>query len=47
VRSEVSKVLGEFKRTHEQDSLAALRAMMSGDQWDALQQVSSQASYFV
>lgn len=41
------QALSEFKRTHEQDSLEALRALMSPDEWDSLQQAtSSGASYF-
>jgi hypothetical protein len=41
------QALSEFKRTHEQDSLDALKAMVSADEWDSLQQAtSSGASYF-
>ena len=47
VRREAARTLSEFKRTHEQDSLSALKAALGADQWDALQQVTSQASYFV
>ncbi|KAL6755813.1 hypothetical protein V8C86DRAFT_3137313 [Haematococcus lacustris] len=46
VRGEAAKALSEFKRTHEQDSLAALRAMMDPDDWDQLQQTTSSATYF-
>lgn len=46
VRSEASLALSEFKRTHEADSLEALRARMGEDDWDSLQAVTSSASYF-
>lgn len=46
LRSEVSKVVSEFKRTHEQDSLDELRSRLDADQWDALQQVGNQSTYF-
>ncbi len=47
VRSEASAALSEFKRTHEQDVLERLRSEMMGpDDWDALQAVTSAASYF-
>ncbi len=47
LRSEASQALAEFKRTHEQDSLERLRAeMMRPDDWEALQAVTSSASYF-
>jgi hypothetical protein len=40
------QALSELKRTHEQDSLDVLRALMSEDEWEGLQQVTSSASYF-
>jgi len=40
------QALSEFKRTHEADSLAALRGMMREGDWEVLQQVTSPASYF-
>lgn len=40
------QALSEFKRTHEADSLEALKAMMDADEWDSVQQVASPASYF-
>lgn len=46
VRSEASLALSEFKRTHEADSLEALRTRMGEDDWDSLQAVTSSASYF-
>ena len=46
VRKEVAGALGEFKRTHEQDSLQGLREAMGPDSWDSLQEVTSHASYF-
>ncbi len=41
-----AQALSEFKRTHEQDSLDALRGMMSEDEWDRLQQATRSGSYF-
>lgn len=46
LKSEVSKTLSEFKRTHEADAIDALKASLDSDQWDSLQQVTSTASYF-
>lgn len=46
IRTTVSKIVSEFKRTHEQDSLEELRAMTEADQWESIQQITSQASYF-
>lgn len=46
VRSEASVALSEFKRTHEQDSMDALKAVMGPDDWESLQAVTSSASYF-
>jgi proteasome activator subunit 4 len=46
VRAEASQALAEFKRTHEQDSLALLRADMGADDWESFQAVTSSASYF-
>ena len=40
------QALSEFKRTHEADSLAALKNMMQEEEWDSLQQVTSPATYF-
>lgn len=47
VRRDASKVLSEFKRTHEEDALDALRQLLGEEQWEALSQVTSSASYFV
>lgn len=47
VRAAASRAVSEFKRTHEQDSLQRLRDIMEPDQWDSVQQLTSQASYFV
>ena len=46
VRSEASAALSEFKRTHERDSLDALKELMGPDDWESLQAVTSSASYF-
>jgi hypothetical protein len=47
VRRDASKALSEFKRTHEEDALEQLRGMLGEEQWEALSQVTSSASYFV
>jgi hypothetical protein len=40
-----AQALAAFKRTHEQDSMAALRAMVADeDAWDALQAAMSSGS---
>lgn len=39
--------LGEFRRTHEEAGLAEARRLLTAEQWDAIQDVSSPASYFV
>jgi hypothetical protein len=47
VRGDASKALSEFRRTHEQDALEDLKRQLGEEQWEALQQVTSSASYFV
>jgi len=47
VRGDASKALSEFRRTHEQDALEELKRQLEEEQWEALQQVTSSASYFV
>ncbi|WIA33391.1 hypothetical protein OEZ86_006527 [Tetradesmus obliquus] len=47
VRRDASKALSEFKRTHEEDALEQLRALLGEERWEALAQVTSSASYFV
>ncbi|KAF8058035.1 proteasome activator subunit 4 [Scenedesmus sp. PABB004] len=47
VRRDAAKALSEFKRTHEEDALDALRAALGEADWEALAQVSNSASYFV
>ncbi|KAF6261250.1 hypothetical protein COO60DRAFT_1503017 [Scenedesmus sp. NREL 46B-D3] len=47
VRRDASKSLSEFKRTHEEDALEQLRGMLGEEQWEAMTQVTSSASYFV
>jgi hypothetical protein len=47
VRRDASKALSEFKRTHEEDALEQLRGMLGEEQWEAMTQVTSSASYFV
>ncbi len=46
VRTAVRKALGEFRRTHEEAALAAARRALDPDQWEALQEVASPATYF-
>lgn len=46
VRAAVRKALGEFRRTHEEAALEAARRALQPDQWDALQEVASPATYF-
>ncbi|KAF5831468.1 hypothetical protein DUNSADRAFT_13108 [Dunaliella salina] len=46
LRSAAAKALSEFKRTHEADSMEALKAMMDSDEWESMLQVTSPASYF-
>ena len=47
VRRDASKALSEFKRTHEEDAIESLKQMLGEEQWEALTQVTSSASYFV
>lgn len=47
VRRDASKALSEFKRTHEEDATEQLKQMLGEEQWEALTQVTSSASYFV
>ncbi len=47
VTREASRALSEFKRTHEQDSLDVLKALLQEEEWEALQQTTSSATYFV
>ena len=39
--------LGEFRRTHEEAGLTEVKKLLTSDQWDAIQDVSSPATYFV
>jgi hypothetical protein len=47
VRRDASKALSEFKRTHEEDAIDTLKQLLGEEQWEALTQVTSSASYFV
>ncbi|KAK9818405.1 hypothetical protein WJX72_012161 [[Myrmecia] bisecta] len=47
VKTTVRKTLGEFRRTHEEAGLVEARRLLSPEQWEAIQDVSSPASYFV
>ncbi|GMH44904.1 hypothetical protein BSKO_12861 [Bryopsis sp. KO-2023] len=46
IKTTITKTLGDFRRTHENESHQELRAAFDEDQWEALQGVGSQASYF-
>ncbi|EFJ46866.1 hypothetical protein VOLCADRAFT_105328 [Volvox carteri f. nagariensis] len=46
IRGEAGRALGEFRRTHEPESLEDLRAKMDPDDWDSFTQATGTASYF-
>ncbi|KAL0043408.1 hypothetical protein WJX79_003790 [Trebouxia sp. C0005] len=47
IKKTVRNTLGEFRRTHEEAGLAEVKRLLTSDQWDAIQDVSSPATYFV
>ncbi|DBA73425.1 TPA: hypothetical protein ACH3X1_011462 [Trebouxia sp. C0004] len=47
IKKTVRNTLGEFRRTHEEAGLAEVKRLLTSDQWDAVQDVSSPATYFV
>jgi proteasome activator subunit 4 len=47
LRSSVTKALAEFRRTHEEAGLNEVREALSEEQWEAIRDVASPASYFV
>ncbi|KAK9792661.1 hypothetical protein WJX73_001340 [Symbiochloris irregularis] len=46
VSATLRKTLQEFRRTHEEGSLQQVRTALGEDQWDALRDIASPASYF-
>ncbi|KAI3424360.1 hypothetical protein D9Q98_009913 [Chlorella vulgaris] len=47
LRTSVTKTLSEFRRTHEEAGLSEVRELLSAEQWEAIRDVASPASYFV
>ncbi|KAH7621507.1 hypothetical protein Ndes2526B_g03845 [Nannochloris sp. 'desiccata'] len=47
IKTTVTKALGEFRRTHEEGGLVEVKEVLSGEQWEAIRDVASPASYFV
>ena len=43
----MTKALAEFRRTHEEAGLAEARERLTAEQWEAIRDVSSPATYFV
>jgi hypothetical protein len=46
-RTSVTKTLAEFRRTHEEAGLSEARELLTAEQWEAIRDVASPASYFV
>ena len=47
-RASVTKTLAEFRRTHQEEGgLSEVRELLSAEQWEAIRDVASPASYFV
>lgn len=47
VRTTVTKALSDFRRTHEETGLAEVKDQLTQEQWEAIRDVASPASYFV
>jgi proteasome activator subunit 4 len=47
IKTTVTKALGEFRRTHEEGGLVEMKEVLSAEQWEAIRDVASPASYFV
>ena len=47
IKSTVMKALGEFRRTHEEGGLVEAKEALTAEQWEAIRDVASPASYFV
>lgn len=43
----MTKTLAEFRRTHEEAGLAEARDSLTPEQWEAIRDVASPATYFV
>ena len=43
----MTKALSEFRRTHEEGGLAEAKEALTQEQWAAIRDVASPASYFV
>ena len=44
---QVRRALGDFRRTHEEAGMAEVRALLSPEEWEAIQEVEAPASYYV
>jgi proteasome activator subunit 4 len=47
IKTTVARSLGEFRRTHEEVGLQECRDYFDAEQWEAIQDVTSTASYYV
>lgn len=47
IRSTVTKALSEFRRSHEEGGLVEVKEVLTEEQWEAIRDVASPASYFV
>ena len=47
IKTTVTKALGEFRRTHEEGGLVEVKGVLTPEQWEAIRDVASPASYFV
>jgi proteasome activator subunit 4 len=47
LRTSVTKTLAEFRRTHEEAGLSEVKELLTAEQWEAIRDVASPASYFV
>ena len=43
----MTKALAEFRRTHEESGLADARKALTDEEWEAIRDVASPATYFV
>ena len=46
IKTTVTKTLGDFRTTHENESHEELRNAFDAETWESIQAVGSQASYF-
>lgn len=47
VKSTVTEALADFRRTHEEGGLMEMKEVLTPDQWEAIRDVATPASYFV